>query len=757
MHTHRSHLNLLLAALIGGVALTASGSALASPTPFGGTATSDDRPSPMEEKRRGARAQALEEIINGAPVYGKTHEVANGQFVELERQSEDAIWTVLGEFGELPFFGGSTPGPLHNEIAEPNRDLDNTTYWEADFDQTHYQNMLFSGEPGANSMRNYYIEQSSGRYAVHGMVEDWVEVPYDAATYGRDWCGDTVCPTTTWWFIEDTVNGWYQKQLDAGMTPEEIDDYLAQYDHWDRYDYDGDGDFDEPDGYIDHFQAIHAGEGQEAGGGAQGSDAIWSHRWYVQLTPLYTGGPVLPDGTQVPFGGVQIGNSRFWIGDYTIEPENGGVGVFAHEFAHDLGLPDLYDTAGGDNSTAFWTIMSAGSWMGAGQQDIGTAPVHMGAWEKFQLGWLNYEVGYAATHSTHKLGPAETNTKQAQALFVVLPDKLESLYLGTPYEGDQFYYSGSGDGLDNYMTRMFDVEPGSTMTAWVNYDIETDWDYAYAVAIDPNTGDIVSLPTDRSSPDNPYGQNFGYGITDTSSGWVPLAIDLSGLSAGSWYLGFEYWTDGAVVYPGFMVDNIEVTGYDVDGAEVDTGWDLAGFRVTTGSENIHHFNAYVAEYRQHVSYDDGLRTGPYNFGFLDDQERGYTWVEHFPYQEGLLVSYWDTTQSNNNTSQHPGAGLILPIDAHPEALLRADGVPERTRIQAYDSTFGLEDTDAITLHYMGVPMTHPSLPAASVFDDNNSYWNPDTPLAGVQNPHTDTRIWINSISAQGSFMQLQVN
>ena len=33
-----------------------------------------------------------------------------------------------------------------------------------------------------------------------------------------------------------------------------------------------------------------------------------------------------------------------WVGDYTMQPENGGLGVFAHEYAHDLGLPDQYDT-----------------------------------------------------------------------------------------------------------------------------------------------------------------------------------------------------------------------------------------------------------------------------------------------------------------------------------------------------------------------------------------------------------------------------
>ena len=124
---------------------------------------------------------------------------------------------------------------------------------------------------------------------------------------------------------------------------------------WDRYDYDQDGDFDEPDGYIDHFQAVHAGIGEDAGGGAQGDDAIWSQRSYAN--PTDSGDRSVGRGTSL-FGGAQIGDTGYWIGDYTVEAENGGLGVFAHEFGHDLGLPDLYDTNGGENGTAFWTIMS---------------------------------------------------------------------------------------------------------------------------------------------------------------------------------------------------------------------------------------------------------------------------------------------------------------------------------------------------------------------------------------------------------------
>ena len=47
----------------------------------------------------------------------------------------------------------------------------------------------------------------------------------------------------------DLADGWLAKQVAAGKTSAEINTYLSQFDKWDRYDYDGDGNFNEPDGY----------------------------------------------------------------------------------------------------------------------------------------------------------------------------------------------------------------------------------------------------------------------------------------------------------------------------------------------------------------------------------------------------------------------------------------------------------------------------------------------------------------------------
>jgi immune inhibitor A len=723
---------LLLTSLMPAFASTPIDNPEAGYDPQTGILKSDDRPDPLTDHQKELKKIALEAELNGK-AYGKTHEVARGQYVELAREGEGAIWTVMGEFSDFP----------HNQIAQPDRTINNTTLWVPDFNRQHMLNLLFNDAPGANSMRNFYKEQSSGRYAVNGDVTDWIPVE-DHLRY------DDNPDSNVWFFLADTVNGWYKEQIATGKTSEQINEYLSQFDKRDRYDYDGDGNFDEPDGYIDTFQSVHSGEGEEAGGGALGAEAIWSHSWYAYSNLIGIIGPSFN-----LMGGIQIGDSDYWVGKYTIQPENGGVGVFTHEFGHDLGLPDLYDTSGGENGTGFWTLMSSGSWMGDGTVDIGSMSSHMGAWEKFQLGWLNYQVAPYNKLTSLKLGPMETNTKQAQGIFVVLPKKEVVTNIGDPFAGSYYYYSSAGDNLDNFMYKSFTLPAGATLSAKVKYDIELDWDYAYLVYSTDNGVTWKSIETNLSTTTDPNGQNKSFGITGTSGDWVDLTASLP---AGNVLLGFRYWTDANTGGFGFMVDDINITSFETDGAETDAGWTYkptTGFHRSTGTESKKYNQYYVLEYRQYWGYDKTLKVGPYFFGYMDNPEL-VNYVDHFPYQDGLLINYWDTSQKNNQTRRHPGAGLLLPIDAHFTALRNVNGAVWRNRIQTYDSTFTLDATDALQLHVNSVDSPVLSLPAVPIFDDRITYYDPANPQGSVINPNTGTQIRIASISAQGGFMQVLI-
>jgi len=779
----------VLALAIPAGALSASGAA---PPVETGVAV-HDLSTPLSRAKREARQQALELKLAGKVAKdAKKAKLPNGRYVELSRESTDRVFVVIAEYGNTrhPSYpdGDDTfgepavepDGPEHNSIWQPDRKVDNTTLWQPDFSEAHYENMYFT------RMADYYEQQSSGRYSVEGQVTEWVKVPHNAARYGRDFCGGIVC-SNTWWLISHAMTVWVQEQLDDGMTIGQVTDYLKTFDQWDRYDHDFDGNFDEPDGYIDHFQIVHAGGDQAAGDPQQNADAIWSHRWYVQLNPFFSTGPEV-GGVTVPFGGINIGEpstlsgmglggaatgtlqsnpTGVWVGDYTIQPENGGLGVFAHEYGHDLDLPDLYDTSGNtggaENSTGFWTLMSSGANIGDGGKDgIGDDPTDLGAWEKFQLGWLNYDVGFAGSTSTHRLGPAEFNSKYAQGLFVLLPDKIVDTTIADPYEGSKFYYSGSGNDLDNTMTREVTLPaagPGVDLElkAMVNVDIETDWDYAYL------TVDGTPVETSVSTTDDPNSQNFGYGITGSTGGdWMPMTADLSPFAGQTVDIGFRYWTDGFVAEPGFMVDALEIPGEAFDGAESDAGWTFDGFKVTTGQETSSHFNAYVAENRQYTSYDSSLKTA-YNFGFLNAKP---DYVESFSYQEGLLVSYWDTSHEDNNVGDHPGEGMLLPVDAHPTFHHYYDGQLVRPRILSYDSAFSKQDTKSITIHKNSQPTKIPGQKAVPTFDDTKDWWFADDGHAhsgryepgwvGVKVPKTGTTVTVKSGGPKSAFLEVVV-
>ncbi|MEU8691861.1 immune inhibitor A domain-containing protein [Streptomyces sp. NPDC048665] len=727
-----------------------------------------DLDGPLSKTQRAQRQEALNQLIagkakakdrDGSKVVELGSKKGDGKYVELSREKTDKIFTILVEFGDRtdPKYGG-TAGPLHNTIAAPDRTKDNSTAWQADYGRKHYQDLYFGTGRTTESLKKYYEKQSSGRYSVDGEVADWVKVPYNEARYGNNACGSTNCPSV-WNVVSDGLNAWVAGAKAAGKSDADIKKDLARYDQWDRYDHDGDGNFNEPDGYVDHFQIVHAGEDESAGGGAQGTDAIWAHRWYAFGTDAGATGPA---GNKL--GGAQVGDTGIWVGDYTIQPENGGLGVFAHEYGHDLGLPDEYDTAGGDNSTGFWTLMSSGSWLGTGKEAIGDLPGDLNAWDKLQLGWLNYDTAKAGVSSWHKLGYAEYNTKYRQAVVVSLPDKAVTTEVVTPAQGASQWWSGSGDNLKNTLTRSVDLTGRASATLSLDgwYDIENGYDYLYTeVSTDGGAnwtaldGTVDGQAVSRDGSGKPA-------LTGTADAYKKLSYSLDAYAGKKIDLRFRYQTDGGVALKGFAADEITVTADGTplfsDNAEsADAGWTASGFSRIGASFTKDYKQYYLAENRQYVSYDRTLKSGPYNFGYQNTGRPD--WVEHYPYQNGLLVWKWDTSQADNNTNAnaHPGTGLILPVDAHPKALRWSDGTLLRNRMQAYDSTFTLEPTDAITLHQSGVATRIKSQKGVPVFDDHTgTYYDPANPTGGVKVTDTNTRIKITKQARNGSTIELEV-
>ncbi|MFR9673849.1 immune inhibitor A domain-containing protein [Streptomyces sp. TR02-1] len=720
---------------------------------------------PFSAEQRQEKTAALEKLAAGEGNKGKARtfrrngskvmKLDRGKYVELAREKTDKIFTVLVEFGDQvdPEYGGN-PGPQHNRIAEPDRSENNTTLWKEDFDRAHYQNRYF-GE-GSDSLRGYYEKQSSGRYSVEGYVSDWVTVPYNEARYGSNFCGATTC-STVWDAMKHGVAAWVDEQKAAGKSDAEIADMVSEFDQWDRYDYDGDGNFNEGDGYIDHFQWVHAGEDESAGGGAQGENAIWAHRWYAYGHDVGSTGPAYNQA-----GGVEIGDTGIWVGDYTVQPENGGLGVYTHEYGHDLGLPDLYDTSGtGENSTGFWSLMSSGSWLGDGKDSIGNGAGDLSAWGKFQLGWLDYETAEAATKSRHTLGVHNYNTKDPQALVVELPDKEKTTTITTPAEGATQWWSGSGDDLSNTLTRTVDLTGKSSATlnlkGW--YDIEANYDYLYTeVSTDggahwtPLDGTVDGEQIPRDGGDRPalHGQSGSY---------RDLAYPLDAYAGQEFQLRFRYQTDGGVALTGFAADALSITAdgsvvFQDDAEDAEHGWTADGFSRIGESFTKEYPQFYVVENRGYVSYDKSLETGPYNFGWATDKP---DYVEHFPYQRGMLVWLWDTSQKDNNVGQHPGEGLVLPVDAHAKAEHWSDGTAMRGRIQSYDSPFSWYPSAGMELHKDGEAAYVWPKWGKPVFDDHKGdYYDESNPQAGVKVSDTNTRIKIVNQPFDGKTLTVRV-
>ncbi|MFG3582383.1 immune inhibitor A domain-containing protein [Micromonospora chersina] len=635
-------------------------------------------------------------------------------------------------------------GPKHNTIPDPASlpHKDNNSMWVPDFSPAHYDKMLYTkegitervrkdltgpdGKPGIDisgrTMHNMYLEMSKGAYTVDGQASPWITVPHSEGWYAASRCfkdenGNWVAGR------EQSMNGHPDNPQGAGRLATDAVDALAKmdpnfpwadYDIEDQGDADGDGNVNEPDGVIDHLVLVHANQGKSRGGGDVGVYSVWAHSSTVA-------------------GGYTIPGTNKKVANYIVQPEDAGVGVFAHEFGHDLGLPDLYDTSGNaDSDVDFWDLMASGSHSGEIFQAL---PTHMGLWDKWVLGWADpLQLNPGDDPRSVQLGQtSNTPVGTKDGIKINLPNKV--ITLAQPHSGANMWYSGADqDWADVKLSRTVTVPNAADAKFWMwnNYVIEADWDYGF-LEVSTNGGATWSeqkvydatgkLVTTNDGYADPNGRmvDFGnkkYGLTGSTGGWRHDYVDLSAFAGQTIQVRLRYATDEAFVERGWFADDFSVTGGgattwsdDVEGGA--NGWTQtggtftdttgAGWHVDSGTQTKAHY--YLAEWRNFDGFDKGLK---YAYDTVYSHE---AWkVDKLSYNApGMLVWYRDTVLGDVNhvTAQmtalpsYGAKGGLLIVDSHNDPLRRQgeaavkdpstlDNLPSRP--QSSNAAFSLGST-----------------------------------------------------------------
>jgi M6 family metalloprotease-like protein len=181
--------------------------------------------------------------------------------------------------------------------------------------------LIFGSNQG--KMKHYYNEVSYGQLTIDGVIANdaWHTSSHTMAFYGAD-CNPGNCPALAGRNLDNCNVCINELAREAVQKADAAGFDFAPYD-------------ENGDGVVDHVMIVHAGHDQ-AQSGSLGD--IWSHRYGI-----VPGEPV--DGVEV------------W--GYTMLSEFDAMSVFAHEFMHDLGAPDLYDRNSSNTlPMGDWCLMS---------------------------------------------------------------------------------------------------------------------------------------------------------------------------------------------------------------------------------------------------------------------------------------------------------------------------------------------------------------------------------------------------------------
>ncbi len=335
----------------------------------------------------------------------------------------------------------------------------------ASHDGGYFDSRLNATGGSVHSVRSYYQEVSRGALTLNAtVISTWFTSAHPMSYYGTD--------SSTG--VDDANGPIYRLVVEAVHLADPSVNFAP-------FDTNGDG-------VVDHLMVVHAGAGQESNPGQK--DLIWSHRWDV-----LDADPTTPGSQSLTADGVQIYG-------YTMESEDFVVGTVAHEFGHDLGLPDLYDTDGSSHGAGIWDIMSEGSWNG---NPAGSSPAHMSAWSLMRLGWVT---------------PTDVTTSLVGTSIDAVETSGRVFRLNNPGNSLEYFL------IENRQPLGFDAAlPGGGLLIWHVDDSQTSNDqdtHRLLDLLEADEGSTGDHPVDASDPWH-----------DTASGWGPETVPDSRAYDGS--------------------------------------------------------------------------------------------------------------------------------------------------------------------------------------------------------------------------------
>ena len=600
-----------------------------------------------------------------------------------------------------------------------------TEMFYAEYSTEHYQQMLFNTQgyagPDGQSLltaADYYKAASGNSLNFTGQVYGWVSADNNAKVYGER--QGTIRDKNAPALVKEAV----QKAV------AKFNINLADYDLTDLDDIDGDGILNEPNGIIDHVMIFHSSIGEEAGGGYLSTDAIWSHRYYV---------------FDENSGPSEIAGSSIKLFGYTINPIDAGIGVVVHEFGHDLGLLDEYDlqsnTVG--EPVASWSVMSTGSWAGSprGSEPVMFSPYALEYLQnRYQGNWVNQltlDMDEIDANSQQTLINTASTSQLQNQIKVTLPPRLEKFK--TPVEGDFQYYSNTGDNINNSLVNTIALPSTTealTLSFIAYYSIERDYDL---VQVKVNGEPIASNYTQAV---NPYYGNIGPYISGDSflnsdakqpNGYLTHKFDLSAYAGQTIDLKIEYITDANTHYYGFVVDDMRIEQSDTliwhNNAQDQINTEFNGF-AKVGSYTYASPSHYYLQLRSYTGVDSSLQAEQYS--------------------PGLLLWYSDKSQADNNTTEHPGSGFALVVDADQHSINKGSTqTPAASAIQIRDAAF--------SLYQQRAGLGDDDLSAITEFTDKTDYSFSAQQPSGVVLPQVGFGFNIINQSADNEDIEVQLN